>query len=130
MFGLCVFVDETMEISSLAGSLATLLGSGVIVTVTSVDWPLGVGGSTTVLVLGVGANDNFICCGPVDPILLSLSTLICLDLRPPLGEASFPAVLVGFCLPFGRLVMVAHVASGTLKDVAARAGHCRLSRSS
>ena len=96
----CVFVDETMEISSLAGSLATLLGSGVIATVTSVDWRLGVGGSTTVLVLGVGVNDNFVCCGPGELISLSLLTLVCLDLRPPLGDASYPVVLVGLRFPF------------------------------
>ena len=111
-----------MSVVSLAGRLPTLPGSGVTATVTLLNWHLGVGGSTTILVLGVGANDNFVCCGPGNLILLSLSTLVCLDLRPPLGAASFLVALEGFRFAFALLVMVAHVASGTLKDVARRAG--------
>ena len=128
-----VLVEESMDISSLPGSLATFPGSGVIAAVASLfdrRFVVGVGVSTVFLVLVVGANDSFVCCGPGELISLSLCTRVCLVLRPPLGEASFPAVLVGLRFPFGFLVMVAHVASGTLEDVAARAGQLRLCRSS
>ena len=96
----CVPVEDTTEISSFIGSLATFPGSGVIATVTSVDWRLGVGGSTSVLELLVGANDNFVCFGPGELISLAVSTQVCLVLSPPLGDASFPVVLVGFRFPF------------------------------
>ena len=126
-----VFVDDTVTEASTSGRCATLPGSGVIAAVASLGIFIGVfiGVSTAFLVLVVGANVNFVCCGPGELISFSLSTRVCFVLRPPLGEASFLTVLVGFRFALLRLVMVAHVASGTLEDVAARAGHYKFCRS-
>jgi hypothetical protein len=115
---------EAMDMSSLVLSLAALPGSGlslaalpgsgVMAAEVAFVWLLGVGG-TTVLAVVDGAKDNFVCCGPGEAVSLSLSTLVCFVLRPPLGEASFPVVLVGFRFAFARRAMVAHVASVRIK---------------
>jgi hypothetical protein len=97
-------------VSSFVLSHAAFPGSGVIAAEGSVVVPVGVGGTAFWAVVD-RAKVNFVCFGPGEPVSLALSTLVCLVLRPPRGEASFPAVLVGLRFDFALLVMVAHVAS-------------------
>ena len=78
----------------------------------SLEVSFGAGDAITALAaLAVGATVILVCCGPVELVPLALATRVCLDLSPPLGDASFPFVLVGFRLFFEILVMVALVAS-------------------
>ena len=106
---------SSVGLSGRGGSLAALgvmavlslgmgFGAGVGVTVVLV--------ALTVLVaFAVGAKVSLVCCGPGELVPLAVATLVCFDLFPPLGDASFPLVLVGFRLFFGTLVMVTRVAS-------------------
>ena len=91
-------------------SLGVGFGAGFGVTVVLVA--LAVLVVLAVLVaLAVGAKVSLVCCGPGELVPLAVATLVCLDLSPPRGDASFPLVLVGFRLLFGNLVMVTCVAS-------------------
>ena len=120
-FFLFIFVsDVSVEVMSIVsvvgGSRATPRPSGVIaVAIVAV---FGVGGmveSAVVLLM----KDSLVCFGPVALIFSPLSTFVCLDFMPPLGEASLPVVLVGFRFPLaGLLVIVALVASVRYKHKA------------
>ena len=97
----------------------------MIAIVVAVGALLGVIGSAFIVVT-VGANLIFVCCGPVGSVPAALWTLVCLDFSPPRGEASLPLLLVGLRLFFcGFLVIVALVAlvlktgSGALDDFVA-----------
>ena len=83
-----------------------------MIAIISLEMSFGVGGAIVAIVaLVVGAKVSLVCCGPGELVPLGLATRVCLDLSPPLGDASFPFVLVGFRLLFEILVMVALVAS-------------------
>ena len=89
----------------------------------------GVGAGARVVAmfaLAVGAKVSLVCCGPGKPVPRPFATLVCLDFSPPLGDASFPFVLVDFRLLFVLLTMVTLVGFGTSVDVTARAGQRRL----
>ena len=98
---------EVISIVSVVGGIrATPRPSGVIAAV--VGTPFGVGGTSD----AVGAKVSLVCFGPGELISSPSVTFVCLDFIPPLGEASLPAVLVGFHFNLAvRLVIVALVAS-------------------
>ena len=109
MSGSCVSVG----LSGRGGSLAA---SGVIAVIL-LEMSFGVGVVALVVILvaialaivalamalfavAVGAKVNLVCCGPCEFVPLAFATLVCLDLSPPRGDASFPFVLVGLRLFF------------------------------
>ena len=112
-----VSVEVMSMVSVVSGSRATFrLGSGVIAMV--IDVAFGVGGGLLSAV-AVGAKVSLVCFGPgelvfepCELVASPLAPLVCFVFIPPRGEASLPAVLVGF-LFFGaaRLVIVTLVAS-------------------
>ena len=97
-----------MGLSGRGGSFAA---SGVMAII-ALELSCGVGGALVAIVaLAVGAKVSLVCCGPGELISLALATRDCLDLLPPLGDASFPFVLVGFRLFFVIVTMVTLIAS-------------------
>jgi len=108
-----LFSDVSVEFISMVlvveGSRATPRPSGVIAAVAGAT--LGVGGGSF-SAGAVRANDNLVCFWPGELVFSPLATLDCLVFIPPRGEASLPAVLVGFLFDLAvRLVIVALVAS-------------------
>ena len=113
------FVFALSVLNNSGGSLrladggfnAAWFGSGVIAFVVAFGTLVGVFGGAFIVVT-VGENVIFVCCGPVGSVLMALWTLVCLDFSPPRGEASLPLLLVGLRLFFCCfLVIVALVAS-------------------
>ena len=105
-----VSVDVISIVSLVGGNCATpRLRSGVIAAVIVATFGVGGGLSATTTVV---AKLSLVCFGPGELVFSPVATLVCLDFIPPLGDASLPAVLVGFRFPFAvRLVIVALVAS-------------------
>ena len=110
---LFLFSDVSVEcmsiVSLVGGSRATPHPSGVITAVTGATFGVG-GGSLSAG--AVGAKDSLVCFLPGGLGVSPLATLDCLVFILPRGEASLPAVLVGFFFNFAvRLVNVTLIAS-------------------